>query len=93
MNESKEIQSILIRSNKSITREEIQTWLINYLAELFEIEPSEVDLLTPFTGYGLDSAATVVMVSDLEHWLGCRLPESILFDHSTIEKLSLHLAK
>jgi acyl carrier protein len=77
----------------SFSATEIQTWLINYLAELLDIEPEIVDTSTPFSNYGLDSAAAVVMVGDMKNWLQCKLPESLLFDYPTIEKLAFHLAK
>lgn len=78
---------------ESVSTTEIQTWLIAYLAELLDIEPQMVDVSTPFANYGLDSAAAVVMVGDIENWLRCKLPESLLFDYPTIEKLAPHLAR
>jgi acyl carrier protein len=71
----------------------IKNWLITYLSELLDIEPETVDVSTSFADYGLDSAAAVVLVGDIENWLQCKLPESLLFDYPTIEKLTMHLAK
>jgi acyl carrier protein len=77
---------------KSLTSNNIEDWLVAYLAELLDIEPEMVDIQTPFANYGLDSAAAVVMVGDIENWLNRKLRESLLFDYPTIEKVAAHLA-
>jgi acyl carrier protein len=78
---------------ESLTSSNIEDWLVAYLAELLDIEPEMVDIQTPFANYGLDSAAAVVMVGDIENWLNQKLRESLLFDYPTIEKVAAYLAK
>lgn len=73
--------------------EKIQTWLVSYLAELLEIDPSDIDETTPFDRYGLDSSATMSMTADLEEWLGLELEPMLFYDYPTIERLSQHLAQ
>ncbi len=73
--------------------EKIQAWLVSYLAELLEIDPSEVDETTPFDRYGLDSSATMSMTADLEEWLGLELEPMLFYDYPTIKRLSQHLAQ
>ncbi len=73
--------------------EKIQAWLVSYLAELLEIEPSEVDETIPFDRYGLDSSSTMSMTADLEEWLGFELDPMLFYDYPTIERLSQHLAQ
>ena len=72
---------------------EIQAWLVSYLAELLEIEPSEVDVTISFDRYGLDSSATLSMTADLEEWLSLELEPMLFYDYPTIETLSQHLAQ
>jgi acyl carrier protein len=72
---------------------DIQAWLVSYLAELLEIELSEVDVTIPFDRYGLDSSAAMGLVGDLEDWLGRELDPTIMYDHPTIEALTQHLAE
>jgi acyl carrier protein len=79
-------------SSNSVMIKDIEKWLVSYLAELMDLEPATVDVLTPFPNYGLDSAASVVMVGDLENWLKRKLPESLLFSYPTIKELSVYLA-
>ena len=74
------------------SKEEIQTWLVSYLSELLEIEPSEVDVAIPFDRYGLDSSAAVGMTGDLEEWLGSELDPTLMYDYPTIEALAEHLS-
>jgi acyl carrier protein len=70
----------------------VQEWLTHYLANLLDMEPDDVDVETPFEGYGLDSAAAVAMTGDLEDWLQIELDPTLVYDYPTIEKLANHLA-
>lgn len=74
------------------TTKAIQAWLSSYLAELLDIEPDEVDIRTPFQRYGLDSAATVGLIGDMEGWLKRELSPTLLYDYPTIEALAQNLA-
>lgn len=76
-----------------VTTAEIKTWLVSYLAELLEIEPSQVDTTVSFDRYGLDSSATMSVTADLAEWLGWELEPALLYDYQTIEQLSEHLAQ
>ncbi|MBA3921342.1 MAG: acyl carrier protein [Nostocaceae cyanobacterium] len=75
------------------TAVEIQIWVVNYLAELLEIEPDELDVTISFDHYGLDSGAAVGLTGDLEDWLGRRLDPTLLYDYPTVESFSKHLAE
>lgn len=74
-------------------KQEIQDWLASYLAELLEIEPSQIDITIPFNRYGLDSSAAIGMTSDLEEWLGYELDPTLIYDYPTIEILSESLSQ
>lgn len=78
---------------EAITVASIQAWLVSYLAEILEIEASEVDITFEFNDYGLDSSAAVGITGDLEEWLKRELDATLLYDYPTIESLSQHLAK
>ena len=75
------------------TAADIQTWLVAYLADLLEIDPSDVKVSTQFERYGLDSAAVVGLSGDLEEWIGIELDPTLLYDYPTIETLSKYLAE
>ncbi|HAC66265.1 MAG TPA: hypothetical protein DCF68_22700 [Cyanothece sp. UBA12306] len=73
--------------------EKIQAWLVSYLAELLEIEPSEIDVSAAFDRYGLDSSTGISMMADLEEWLGQEIEPTIMFDFNTIESLARNLSE
>jgi acyl carrier protein len=72
---------------------EIQAWMVDYVAELLEIEPDKIDVAIPFDRYGLDSSAAVGLAGDLETWLDRELDPTLLYDYPTIESLSEHLVE
>jgi acyl carrier protein len=71
---------------------EIRAWLISYLSDLLEIDPSEIDTKDPLASYGLDSSGAVGMVADLGSWLDLRLDPEVLYSHPTIDALTRYLA-
>lgn len=75
------------------TQIEIQTWIVNYIAELLEVKPKKIDVTIPFDRYGLDSSAAVGLAGDLETWLERELDPTLLYDYPTIESLTQHLVK
>lgn len=72
--------------------EAIQGWLIDKLAALLEIEPNQIDVGQDFEEYGLESAEAINLSGDLEDFLGCRLPPTLLWDYQNIEALAQYLA-
>jgi 8-amino-7-oxononanoate synthase len=73
--------------------EAIQGWLIDKLAEVLEIEPNQIDVGQDFEEYGLESAEAINLSGDLEDYLGCRLPPTLLWDYQNIETLAQYLAR
>ncbi|NJO97502.1 MAG: aminotransferase class I/II-fold pyridoxal phosphate-dependent enzyme [Pleurocapsa sp. CRU_1_2] len=73
--------------------EAIQGWLIDKLAEVLEIEPNQIDVGQDFEEYGLESAEAINLSGDLEDYLNCRLPPTLLWDYQNIETLAQYLAK
>ena len=82
--------SVLSTATKA---EAIQGWLIDKLAEVLEIEPNQIDVGQDFEEYGLESAEAINLSGDLEDYLSCRLPPTLLWDYQNIETLAQYLAK
>jgi len=80
-----------ISSKKQPTAIEIKNWLVVYLAELLEVEPKEIGITVPFNNYGLDSAAALCVVGELEEWLDLKLAPTLLYKYPTIEALTAYL--
>lgn len=74
---------IVLRSH-----EDIQQWLTEYLAFLLEEKPEAIDVKLTFDSYGIDSAAAVSLVADLEDWMGLELDPTIVYDYPTVAELS-----
>jgi acyl carrier protein len=75
------------------TQAQIGQWIKEYLAELLEIEPNEIDEDYEFERFGINSSAAVSLVGDLEEWLGFELSPSLFFEFNTISQVSQHLAQ
>ena len=73
--------------------QEIQDWLVNRISTATGVPANEIDVTEPIRRYGLDSVAVVTMIADLETWLGVRLRENPLDEHTTIAALSEYLAQ
>ena len=67
---------------------EVQDWLIATVAKTLEIPAFEIDVDASFERYGMDSSAAVHIVSQLEIWLGRKLPSNLAYQHSTIASLT-----
>jgi acyl carrier protein len=68
---------------------DVVSWCQNYIAELLDVSSSRIDPDAQIDDFGLDSAAAVAMVLDLETKLGQELDPAILFEHGTLRKLAL----
>ncbi|MEM8829772.1 MAG: aminotransferase class I/II-fold pyridoxal phosphate-dependent enzyme [Cyanobacteria bacterium P01_G01_bin.19] len=79
-------------SNAVPKAEAIQGWLIDRLADILELEPSQIDVGQDFEEYGLESAEAINLSGDLEDYLNCRLPPTLLWDYQNIESLAQYLA-
>lgn len=73
--------------------EQIQTWLVNYLSKLLEINRDEVDVTAPFDRFGLDSATVVGMTGDLSEFLGVEVDPTLAYDYPTLEKFAAATAR
>ncbi|HVZ36790.1 MAG TPA: acyl carrier protein [Polyangiaceae bacterium] len=74
------------------TADEINEWLVLYLAKLLDVHVSEINRTAPLHEYGIDSAAAAGLSSDLGGWLGLELKDSLVFDYPTIEGLGAYLS-
>ena len=62
-------------------------WLVQRLADVVELEVNEIDVDIPFERYGLDSRSAASLAGELEEWLGCSLPATLLWDYPTISEV------
>ena len=74
------------------TPEAISSWIVDYLAKVLGVSPSEIDPRRSFGEYGIDSAGAAGLSGDLSDWLGVVLKDSVAFEYPTIEELTAHVS-
>jgi 8-amino-7-oxononanoate synthase len=82
----------LDNSSSYPSREAIEGWLIDKIADSLEIKPHEINVARDFADYGLDSVEAINISGELENYLGCRLSPTLLWDYQSIEALAEYLA-
>jgi acyl carrier protein len=89
---AKDAESSVISPERSRTTAALSHWLIAKLAERLDLDPQQINPQKEFNDYGLNSIEAVSLSGDLENFLGCRLPPTLLWDYPTIEALARYLA-
>jgi polyketide synthase 13 len=74
------------------TETEIRNWLVDRLCNQMHIPRQNIDLDQPIERLGIDSLQFVVLVGELEEWLGTRFTENPLARYSSINAVSRYLA-
>lgn len=77
---------------KPVSREEILGWLVERLAAKLGVAHAEIALDVPFERFGLDSVDAVELAGTLSTGLGRELPETLLYEHSTLDHLAEQLS-
>ncbi|MFB8275285.1 SDR family NAD(P)-dependent oxidoreductase [Nocardia colli] len=73
-------------------RQAIEEWVAEKISQIIGMNPAAIDRATTFAAYGLTSSDAVGLSGELEEWLGRSLPETLLYEHPTVEQLSAALA-
>jgi acyl-CoA synthetase (AMP-forming)/AMP-acid ligase II/acyl carrier protein len=73
--------------------EEIQRWMVRWLAQALQTSEAAIDIRRPFAEYGLDSVTAVELADALETALGTTLEPTLAYEYPTIEALARHLAR
>ncbi len=74
------------------TADEIQEWIVDYIAKVLERSPDGIDVTVPFDDFALDSATAIGMTGELEDWLGKPVDPTLVYDYPTVEQFSKCLA-
>jgi acyl carrier protein len=72
--------------------EEIEAMLAAYVAQRIGTAPNEIDHARRFDHLGLDSADAVVLMGELEDFVGRPLSASLPYTFPTIEQLARRVA-
>jgi acyl carrier protein len=80
-------------STQPLTAAAIQEWMLTHLAEHTDYELDEIDPTVTFDNFGLDSVTAMVMVTEVEKFLGFEVSPMVLWQYPTLETLSARLAE
>jgi acyl carrier protein len=82
-----------LKTQEIKTAESIQDWLIEQVAQRMDLDPDEVDSQASFESFGMESAEALVLLNNLEQWLGRSVPPVLIWNYPTIAQLSERLAQ
>jgi acyl carrier protein len=71
----------------------VTTTILQCLAQALKISVDTIDRREPFSDYGLDSILGVSFVKNLNDGLGINLHTTVLFDHTTVDRLARYVVK
>jgi len=71
--------------------EEIENWLVRYIAGQLGGRPEQISVSEEFVNLGLSSRQAVVLMLDMEAWLGQPTDAGLVYDYPTIHSLARFL--
>jgi len=71
--------------------EEIENWLVRYIAGQLGARPEQISVSEEFVNLGLSSRQAVVLMLDMETWLGQPTDAGLVYDYPTIRSLAQFL--
>ena len=74
------------RSKGSITE-----WLVEWIARELGLPPAEIETDKSLLNYSLSSVTAMMLVGDLEEWLGLTLPPTLVWDYPSIDAIADYL--
>jgi acyl carrier protein len=75
----------------SQSKKSIEDWLILWIAKDLGLPPGEIDTDESLLNYSLSSVTAMMLVGDLEEWLGLTLPPTLVWDYPSIAAIADYL--
>jgi acyl carrier protein len=76
---------------ETLRPDDLRDWLIQHVAEVLDVPPQEIEANQPLTSYGLGSLQALVLVSELEAYVGRDLSSTLFWDCLTLNEVIKHL--
>ena len=73
---------------QAFRRESIEEWLIDWIARELGLPPNEIQTSESLLNYSLSSVTAMMLVGDLEEWLGLTLPPTLVWDYPSIAAIA-----
>jgi acyl carrier protein len=74
-------------------RDRIEGWLIDWIAKELGMPPAEIETSKSLLDYSLSSVTAMMLVGDLEEWLGLTLPPTLVWDYPSIAAIADYLVE
>jgi len=68
--------------------EEVEKWLVSYIARQLKAQPEQISLDEEFVNLGLSSRQAVELTLDLEEFVGRPTDAGLVYDYPTIRSLA-----
>ncbi len=81
----------MIRESSVQQLSEIETWLVENIAQRLGVSTREIDIEEPFASLGLDSVQAIRLSADLEDYLKAKLSPTLIYDYPNISSLAGYL--
>lgn len=78
---------------ENITAEVIETWLVNRLAQVLSLDPSEIEPEDSFSELGLDSSVMLEITGDLETWLHVEADPTLMWEYTDSAAVAAYLSE
>jgi acyl-CoA synthetase (AMP-forming)/AMP-acid ligase II/acyl carrier protein len=75
------------------TPEEIENWLISYLALYLKVPANEINISEPFANYGMDSSVAISATGELAQCLGLELEPTLFWEYPSIKAVAQYLSQ
>lgn len=77
----------------SLTSEQLQQWILAWIAQRLKQPLNQQDANTPFTTLGLDSVDAIQLMGTIESGLRCRIDQNIIWEFDSVAKLAPELVR
>jgi acyl carrier protein len=75
------------------TKDSITQWLVQWIAKELGLPTAEIETDKSLLNYSLSSVTAMMLVGDLEEWLGLTLPPTLVWDYPSIAAIVDFLAE
>ncbi len=69
----------------------ITEWLVEWIAKELALPTAEIETDKSLLNYSLSSVTAMMLVGDLEEWLGLTLPPTLVWDYPSIDAIADYL--
>ncbi len=73
------------------SKDSITAWLVEWIAKELGLPATEIETDKSLLNYSLSSVTAMMLVGDLEEWLGLTLPPTLVWDYPSIDSIADYL--